>query len=34
MSNKEYKSISSIAGPLLVVEGVDGAKYEELVDHS
>lgn len=32
MSQKEYKSISSIAGPLLIVEGVEGAKYEELVE--
>ena len=32
MSQKEYKSISSIAGPLMVVEGVEGAKYEELVE--
>lgn len=30
--SKEYKSISSIAGPLLVVDGVEGAKYEELVE--
>ncbi|MBU0706256.1 V-type ATP synthase subunit B [Patescibacteria group bacterium] len=29
---KEYKSITSIAGPLLVVEGVEGVKYEELVE--
>ncbi len=29
---KEYKSIISISGPLLLVEGVDGVKYEELVD--
>ena len=29
---KEYKSITSIAGPLLVVEGVEGIKYEELVE--
>ncbi len=32
MNQKEYKSISSIAGPLVVVEGVEGAKYEELVE--
>jgi V/A-type H+/Na+-transporting ATPase subunit B len=32
MSQKEYTEISSIAGPLLVVEGVEGAKYEELVE--
>ncbi|MBP6881417.1 MAG: V-type ATP synthase subunit B [Candidatus Pacebacteria bacterium] len=32
MSQKEYTDISSIAGPLLVVEGVEGAKYEELVE--
>lgn len=29
---KEYKSISNISGPLLVVEGVEGVKYEELVE--
>ena len=32
MSEKEYTSISDIAGPLLVVEGVEGVKYEELVE--
>ncbi len=29
---KEYKSITNISGPLLVVEGVEGVKYEELVE--
>lgn len=29
---KEYKSITNISGPLLMVEGVEGVKYEELVD--
>jgi V/A-type H+-transporting ATPase subunit B len=29
---KEYKSIANISGPLLVVEGVEGVKYEELVE--
>ena len=29
---KEYKSITSIAGPLVIVEGVEGVKYEELVE--
>jgi V/A-type H+-transporting ATPase subunit B len=32
MSQKEYTDISSIAGPLIVVEGVAGVKYEELVE--
>ncbi|MCD5381142.1 MAG: V-type ATP synthase subunit B [Candidatus Pacebacteria bacterium] len=32
MSQKEYTDISSIAGPLLVVEGVEGVKYDELVE--
>lgn len=32
MSQKEYKTVSSITGPLLVVEGVSGVKYEELVE--
>ncbi|MBE3102386.1 MAG: V-type ATP synthase subunit B [Firmicutes bacterium] len=29
---KEYKSITTISGPLLLVEGVEGVKYDELVD--
>ena len=29
---KEYRSITNISGPLLHVEGVEGVKYEELVD--
>ncbi len=29
---KEYSSILNVAGPLLLVEGVEGAKYEELVE--
>jgi len=29
---KEYSSITSIAGPLLIVEDVEGIKYEELVE--
>lgn len=29
---KEYKSIANISGPLLLVEGVEGVKYEELVE--
>lgn len=29
---KEYKSVTSIAGPLMVVEGVEDIKYEELVE--
>jgi V/A-type H+-transporting ATPase subunit B len=29
---KEYTSILSVSGPLLLVEGVEGAKYEELVE--
>lgn len=32
MSNKEYTSVSDIAGPLMVVDGVEGALYEELVE--
>ncbi|MCB9810809.1 MAG: V-type ATP synthase subunit B [Candidatus Nomurabacteria bacterium] len=32
MSQKEYKTVSSITGPLMVVEGVSGVKYEELVE--
>ncbi|MFH1284845.1 MAG: V-type ATP synthase subunit B [Candidatus Peregrinibacteria bacterium] len=29
---KEYKTLTSIAGPLILVEGVEGVKYEELVE--
>ena len=29
---KEYKTITSIAGPLMIIEGVEGIKYEELVE--
>lgn len=29
---KDYKSITEIVGPLMVVEGVEGVKYEELVE--
>lgn len=29
---KEYRSVSEVVGPLMTVEGVEGVKYEELVD--
>ena len=29
---KEYNSIAEVVGPLMVVEGVGGVNYEELVD--
>lgn len=29
---KEYKSVTEVVGPLMVIEGVEGVKYEELVD--
>lgn len=29
---KEYKTLTSISGPLILVEGVEGIKYEELVE--
>ncbi len=29
---KEYKTLKEIAGPLIMVEGVEGVKYEELVE--
>ncbi len=29
---KEYKTIKELVGPLMVVEGVDGVKYDELVE--
>ena len=32
MVQKEYKTIKQVAGPLLIVEGIQGIKYEELAD--
>ncbi|RKY94196.1 MAG: hypothetical protein DRQ06_05595, partial [Candidatus Hydrothermota bacterium] len=29
---KEYRTITDVSGPLLLVEGVEGAKYAELVE--
>ena len=29
---KEYKSVTEVMGPLMIVEGVEGVTYEELVD--
>ncbi|WP_313130697.1 V-type ATP synthase subunit B [Anaerocolumna sp.] len=29
---KEYKTVTEVVGPLMAVEGVEGVKYEELVD--
>lgn len=29
---KEYKSVNEVVGPLMMVEGVEGVNYEELVD--
>lgn len=29
--NKEYKTIKEVVGPLMMVEGVEGVKYDELV---
>ncbi|GAH73484.1 unnamed protein product, partial [marine sediment metagenome] len=29
---KEYSSILNVSGPLLLIEGVEGAKYQELVE--
>lgn len=29
---KEYKTIREIVGPLMLVEGVEGVKYDELVE--
>ncbi|MEJ8751855.1 V-type ATP synthase subunit B [Lagierella sp. ICN-221743] len=29
---KEYKSVSEVVGPLMAIEGVEGVKFEELVD--
>lgn len=30
--NKEYKTIKEVVGPLVLVEGVEGVKYDELVE--
>ncbi len=32
MMLKEYKGIANITGPLMLIEGVEGVKYEELVE--
>ena len=29
---KEYRSVSEIYGPIMVVENVEGVKYDELVE--
>ena len=29
---RSYESVVSIAGPIVIVEGVEGVKYEELVE--
>ena len=29
--NKEYKTIKEVVGPLMLIEKVDGATYDELV---
>lgn len=29
---KEYKTIKEVVGPIMLVEGVEGAKYNELVE--
>ena len=29
---KEYKTIKEVVGPLMLVEGVEGVKYDELVE--
>lgn len=29
---KEYKTVTEVVGPLMIVEGVSGVKYDELVD--
>lgn len=29
---KEYKTVREVVGPLMVVDGVEGVKYEELVE--
>ena len=29
---KEYRSIKEVVGPLMLVEGVEGVKFDELVE--
>ena len=29
---KEYKTVTEVVGPLMVVEGVEGVKFDELVE--
>ena len=29
---KEYRTVREVAGPLMLVDGVDGARYDELVE--
>ena len=29
---KEYRSVEEVVGPLMIVDGVDGVKYNELVE--
>ncbi|MDZ4941418.1 HAS-barrel domain-containing protein, partial [Clostridium perfringens] len=29
---KEYSTVTEVVGPLMVVEGVEGVKYDELVE--
>ena len=29
---KEYQTVKEVVGPLMMVEGVSGVKYDELVD--
>lgn len=29
---KEYRTISEVVGPLMIVEGVEGVKFDELVE--
>ena len=32
IKTREYTTISEVSGPLMVVEGVSGVKYDELVE--
>ena len=29
---KEYRTVTEVVGPLMVVEGVEGVKYDDLVE--
>ena len=32
IKTREYTTVSEVAGPLMIVEGVEGVAYKEIVD--